>query len=239
MFSSGTKFFLLRVAHKWEGFIAVFFFFSCVLHHCQQSFSHIVNICLIVCLDVTGSSVLTQMREANISQSEFLPLKMYVIRTGVFRRNRNRKEQISQWRPTIWLGPVLYIGKVYSIQILWKAKTLMRLCMAAQPDPALCLCLHILQRYIFTLHTLNVSLWITTTDKKGSHIIYFLFLHKNLCCGYSLEAPQQGASNEYPQHTFSWRNKKNISTAEKSALYGAMWIHYHDKLSYSAHFQQN
>ena len=27
---------------------------------------------------------------------------------------------------------------------------------------------------------------------------------------YSLEAPCRGASNEYPQHMFSWRNKKNI-----------------------------
>ena len=27
---------------------------------------------------------------------------------------------------------------------------------------------------------------------------------------YSLEAPWQGASNEYPQHMFLWRNKKNI-----------------------------
>ena len=27
---------------------------------------------------------------------------------------------------------------------------------------------------------------------------------------YSLEAPQQGASNEYLQHMFSWRNKKAI-----------------------------
>ena len=27
---------------------------------------------------------------------------------------------------------------------------------------------------------------------------------------YSLEAPQQGTSNEYPDHMFSWRSKKNI-----------------------------
>ena len=27
---------------------------------------------------------------------------------------------------------------------------------------------------------------------------------------YSLEAPRQGASNEYQQHMFSWKNKKNI-----------------------------
>ena len=32
------------------------------------------------------------------------------------------------------------------------------------------------------------------------------------CCGYSLEAPQKGASNEYPQRMFSSRNKKNIDT---------------------------
>ena len=30
------------------------------------------------------------------------------------------------------------------------------------------------------------------------------------CCGYSLEAPRRGASNEYPKHMFSSRNKKNI-----------------------------
>ena len=41
-------------------------------------------------------------------------------------------------------------------------------------------------------------------------LISFLFLNKNICCGYSLEAPQRGASNEYPQHMFSLRNKKNI-----------------------------
>ena len=41
-------------------------------------------------------------------------------------------------------------------------------------------------------------------------LISFLFLHENICCGHPLEAPRWGASNEYPQHMFSWRNKKNI-----------------------------
>ena len=49
-------------------------------------------------------------------------------------------------------------------------------------------------------------------------LIFFLFLHKNICCGYSLEAPRWGASNEYHnicfhpeiKHMFLWRNKKNI-----------------------------
>ena len=34
----------------------------------------------------------------------------------------------------------------------------------------------------------------------------------NICCGYALEVPCSGATNEYPQHMFSWRNKKNINT---------------------------
>ena len=50
--------------------------------------------------------------------------------------------------------------------------------------------------------------------RGGIHIIFFLFLHKNIHCGYSLEAPRRGASNEYPQHMFSWSNKKDISIFE-------------------------
>ena len=41
--------------------------------------------------------------------------------------------------------------------------------------------------------------------------ILFLFHHKNIFCGYPLEASRWGASNEYPQHTFFWRNKKNMN----------------------------
>ena len=33
----------------------------------------------------------------------------------------------------------------------------------------------------------------------------------NIHCGYSLEAPQWGASNEYSQCMFLWRSKKNYS----------------------------
>ena len=47
--------------------------------------------------------------------------------------------------------------------------------------------------------------------RRSIRYIFFLFLHKNICCGYSLEAPQWGASNEYTQHMFPWRNKKNIN----------------------------
>ena len=43
-------------------------------------------------------------------------------------------------------------------------------------------------------------------------MIIFLFFNKNIRCGYSLEVPREGTSNEYPQHMFLLRNKKNISS---------------------------
>ena len=54
------------------------------------------------------------------------------------------------------------------------------------------------QGYIFTI----------AADKRGIHIIFFLFLHENVFCGNSLEAPHLDAANENPQHMFLWRNKK-------------------------------
>ena len=41
-------------------------------------------------------------------------------------------------------------------------------------------------------------------------IVFFLILHKNICCWYSLEAPPRGASNEYTQHMFRGEIRKNI-----------------------------
>ena len=46
--------------------------------------------------------------------------------------------------------------------------------------------------------------------------IFFLITSQNICCGYSLEVPQWGTSNEYPQHMFLWKIRKII--AELSLL---------------------
>ena len=42
------------------------------------------------------------------------------------------------------------------------------------------------------------------SSRQGAffHLIFFLFLQENICCG---------TSNGNPQHMFSWRNKKNIT----------------------------
>ena len=59
-------------------------------------------------------------------------------------------------------------------------------------------------------------------------IFFFLFLNEKICCGYSLEAPYDGTCKEYPQHMFSWRNKKNIKFfTEKSALIYS-YVYYRD-----------
>ena len=39
--------------------------------------------------------------------------------------------------------------------------------------------------------------------------IFFLFVLKNICCGYSLEMSQWGTSNEYPQDNYVFMGEKN------------------------------
>ena len=52
---------------------------------------------------------------------------------------------------------------------------------------------------------------------KNSDI--FHISSQNIDCGYSLELPRQGGSNEYPQSMFSSRNKKNIVYPCKPQFY--------------------
>ena len=42
--------------------------------------------------------------------------------------------------------------------------------------------------------------------------IFFLFFAQNIDCGYTLEPPRRGGSNEYPQSMFWSKNKKNRYT---------------------------
>ena len=63
----------------------------------------------------------------------------------------------------------------------------------------------------YVMHQSKISISIAKI-RGGIHIIFFLFLDENICCWYSLEAPRRGTSNEYPQHMFSLRNKKDISS---------------------------
>ena len=62
----------------------------------------------------------------------------------------------------------------------------------------------------FTSKTVNFQI-------KNSDIFHISAQNKD--CGYSLEPPQQGGSNEYPQSMFLSRNKKNNVYACKPQFY--------------------
>ena len=47
----------------------------------------------------------------------------------------------------------------------------------------------------------------------------FLISAQNIDCGYSLEPPRLGGSNEYPQSMFLSRNKKNNVYPHKPQFY--------------------
>ena len=48
--------------------------------------------------------------------------------------------------------------------------------------------------------------------KSGYQVKFFSYFSMKTYVVYSLEVPHRGTSNEYPQHMFSSRNKKNIDT---------------------------
>ena len=50
-------------------------------------------------------------------------------------------------------------------------------------------------------------------------LIFFHITAQNIDCGYSLEPPRRGGSNEYPQSIFLSRNKKNNVYPCKSQFY--------------------
>ena len=63
------------------------------------------------------------------------------------------------------------------------------------------------KKYTVSIENVYIMLYIALVKTffffNPKVLIFFLCLHKNICCGYSLEVPCRGASNEYPQHMFS------------------------------------
>ena len=62
-------------------------------------------------------------------------------------------------------------------------------------------------------HAINIvflALKIENFQLKNFDI--FLIFAQNIDCGYTLEPPQRGGSNEYPQSMFWRKNKKNRCT---------------------------
>ena len=63
---------------------------------------------------------------------------------------------------------------------------------------------------------------------SDKNFVIFHISAQNINCGYSLEPPQQGGSNEYPQSMFLSRNQKKNVYPCKSQFYcikvGFKWV---------------
>ena len=59
-------------------------------------------------------------------------------------------------------------------------------------------------------------------QKKKFHI--FIIFAKNIDCGYMLDLPRRGGSNEYPQSMFWGKNKENIHTLVYPSFTILKWV---------------
>ena len=72
--------------------------------------------------------------------------------------------------------------------------------------------------FIFSITKIHLSKYIENfTTKKGKlsekKFLYFFYISaQNIDCGYSLEPPRRGGSNEYPQFMFSLEIRKIMCT---------------------------
>ena len=62
----------------------------------------------------------------------------------------------------------------------------------------ICRSLYITKTYLYNIDPLKPHFYVV----KLGYTLFFLFLLKNIDCGYSLEPPRRGGSNEYPQSMF-------------------------------------
>ena len=73
--------------------------------------------------------------------------------------------------------------------------------------------------------TLNITLnpnFIQQNWGLQGYTLFFLFMLKNIDCGYSLEPPHRGGSNEYPQSMF-WAEIWKISKSFYMKMFSFWW----------------
>ena len=72
---------------------------------------------------------------------------------------------------------------------------------------------------ILPSHYANMSVQYTAIfhgcKKDNFQMKFFDIFAQNIDCGHTLEPPQRGGSNEYPQSMFWSKNKKNMYTQVK------------------------
>ena len=69
-------------------------------------------------------------------------------------------------------------------------------------------------QFLICLHYENTEIFLVVKNDKfhWKNFDSFLIFAQNIDCGYTLELPRRGGSNEYPQSMFWSKNKKNRYT---------------------------
>ena len=89
---------------------------------------------------------------------------------------------------------------------MWK--NVLWICESAKSNVSLCN--HaITKSYLYSFDPLKPHFYIVKLGLQG-YALFFLYMLENINCGYSLEPPRRGGSNEYPQSTF-WTEIWKIS----------------------------
>ena len=70
----------------------------------------------------------------------------------------------------------------------------------------------------------QTKLSIDPDNREYMVIVFLIDGNIHACCGYALEPPSLGDSNEYPQYMFLWETMENIGTflLKKNALFGVV-----------------
>ena len=89
---------------------------------------------------------------------------------------------------------------------------LLTFCMICKIDKMFpnCIIISITKTCLYNIDPLKPHFYIVKLGFTGVYILFFLFLLKNIDCGYSLEPPRRGGSNEYQQSMF-WAEIWKIS----------------------------
>ena len=74
-----------------------------------------------------------------------------------------------------------------------------------------------LRKHTHMIYSNFFRLKIDNFQRKKSD--FFLIVAQNIDCGYTLEPPRRGGSNEYPQSMFWIKNKKNRYTPANPSFF--------------------
>ena len=121
-----------------------------------------------------------------------------------------RTYMVRSWGVRIFTIQYVVMEKIL-IQFVWKKKDLIW----RYETVWICwlilifiVCICITKTYLYNFDPLKPHFYIIKLGFTG--VYFFLFLLKNIDCGYMLEPPHQGSSNEYPQSMF-WAEIWKIS----------------------------